>query len=63
MPGIGCYFFTFENLKSLYLTINGKDTIGNGPLLVIGGLSRFLVGTALMPINIVKVKFEVKPLN
>ncbi|KAG1930691.1 mitochondrial glycine transporter [Pimephales promelas] len=55
IPGVGIYFSTFYSLKQYYFE-DGSPSAGEAVLL--GGGARCVAGVAMLPITVIKTRFE-----
>ncbi|KAL1923836.1 uncharacterized protein VTP21DRAFT_8816 [Calcarisporiella thermophila] len=58
VPGSSLYFFTLNEIRQFFLQHRPSGTLSNRENLVAGATARALVGFLLMPITIVKVRYE-----
>jgi solute carrier family 25, member 38 len=59
VPGSALYFGMLGMIQSCTQLTTGKGTLSAHENLLIGGISRAMVGTILLPISVVKVRYEV----
>ena len=53
VPGVGIYFLLFHKAA-------GGKTLGTSEALVVGGLTRIAAGTLLIPVTVVKTRWEAR---
>lgn len=57
VPGVALYFTSLEAMKSLVIN-KQNQTLGPVQALLLGGVSRTISGTLLMPFTVIKTRFE-----